>query len=398
VASGSHVRKRRRLSVRGAFISAAAVAVVGGVLGLAGATYASNHGHHSQSLDSPGPPPPTTVPSVPLTLISASPASGATDVASNTVISLHFSAPLAPADADPVITPPLAGSWATSGSTMTFTPEGGWFPYSAVKVTLPAGLAGGAGTHTTPLAAPVSTTFTIAPGSTLRLQQLLAELGYLPLTFTPAGAAPGQPAVDTNSTVASEVSPLPVAGTFTWRFPNTPYSLRSQWAQGEDNVVDRGAIMAFESNEGLATDGVAGPQVWRALLTAAAQRQVSKQPYNYLMVSENLPETLQVWSDGSIIASSLANTGIPEAPTALGTYPVYARYASTTMSGYNPDGSYYSDPGVLWVAYFNGGDAVHQFPRPGYGYPQSLGCVELPSTTAETIWGMDPIGTLVTVS
>ena len=53
---------------------------------------------------------------------------------------------------------------------------------------------------------------------------------------------------------------------------------------------------------------------------------------------------------------------------------------------FNPDGSRYSDPGVRWVAYFNGGDAVHQFPRPGYGYPQSLGCVELPSSTAESIW------------
>jgi len=49
------------------------------------------------------------------------------------------------------------------------------------------------------------------------------------------------------------------------------------------------------------------------------------------------------------------------------------------------------------VAYFNGGDAVHQFPRPGYGWPQSLGCVELPSSTAENIWGTDPIGTLVSV-
>jgi peptidoglycan hydrolase-like protein with peptidoglycan-binding domain len=231
-------------------------------------------------------------------------------------------------------------------------------------------------------------TFTVAPGSTLRLQQLLAQLGYLPLAFTPSSA----------STTAAAVSTSPVAGTFSWRYASTPASLGDLWAEGQDNVIDRGAVVAFEAAHGLATDGSAGPEVWRALVTAAAQHQVDTQPYNYLLVSESEPESLEVWSDGQIVASSAANTGIAAAPTAQGTFPVYARYQSTTMSGVNPDGSHYSDPGVRWVAYFNGGDAVHEFPRPGYGWPQSLGCVELPSSTAETIWGLDPIGTLVTVA
>jgi hypothetical protein len=50
--------------------------------------------------------------------------------------------------------------------------------------------------------------------------------------------------------------------------------------------------------------------------------------------------------------------------------------------GHNPDGSYYDDP-VHWINYFNGGDAVHGFVRGCYGWPQSLGCVELPVSTAE---------------
>ncbi len=53
------------------------------------------------------------------------------------------------------------------------------------------------------------------------------------------------------------------------------------------------------------------------------------------------------------------------------------------MSGYNPDGSYYSDPGIPWVSYFNGGDALHGYIRGAYGYPQSLGCVEMPYNEAE---------------
>ncbi|HSR86446.1 MAG TPA: hypothetical protein VLM11_19910 [Streptosporangiaceae bacterium] len=38
---------------------------------------------------------------------------------------------------------------------------------------------------------------------------------------------------------------------------------------------------------------------------------------------------------------------------------------------------HYADP-VSFVSYFNGGDAVHYFPRGSYGSEQSLGCVELP--------------------
>jgi hypothetical protein len=67
------------------------------------------------------------------------------------------------------------------------------------------------------------------------------------------------------------------------------------------------------------------------------------------------------------------------------------------MSGTNPDGSKYSDPGVKWVNYFSGGSAVHGFPRASYGSPQSVGCLELPIPTAERVFGMVDYGTLVNV-
>ena len=37
-------------------------------------------------------------------------------------------------------------------------------------------------------------------------------------------------------------------------------------------------------------------------------------------------------------------------PTELGTYPVYERFLSTTMTGTNPDGTHYSDPDIPWVS------------------------------------------------
>ncbi len=75
---------------------------------------------------------------------------------------------------------------------------------------------------------------------------------------------------------------------------------------------------------------------------------------------------------------------------------MYLRYYFQVMNGTNPDGSKYSDP-VYFVSYFNGGDAVHYFPRGTYGWPQSLGCVELPYTAAEHAYPYLTYGSLVTV-
>jgi lipoprotein-anchoring transpeptidase ErfK/SrfK len=156
--------------------------------------------------------------------------------------------------------------------------------------------------------------------------------------------------------------------------------------------------MHFEATSNLATDGLVEPQVWQALTHAIAKRALDPVRYDYLMVSEDLPEVLVVWQNGREVYSSPANTGVPGATTATGTFPVYARFSATTMVGTDPDGYHYDVTGVPWVAYFNGGDAVHGYWRYAYGYPQSNGCVELPVDNAQVVWGMDPIGTLVTVS
>jgi lipoprotein-anchoring transpeptidase ErfK/SrfK len=91
------------------------------------------------------------------------------------------------------------------------------------------------------------------------------------------------------------------------------------------------------------------------------------------------------------------NTGAPGADTADGTYPVFEHVTSSEMKGTNPDGSTYDDPNVPWASYFNGGDALHGFPRASYGTPQSNGCVEMAISDAAQVWPLTPIGTLVTV-
>ena len=308
-------------------------------------------------------------------------------------LTLTFSEPFADVlgSALPRISPTTTGRWLRlDAHTLAFQPSGLGFGLGAVvQIDLPrgvhlAGLPGATLTRTLRRQVP--------QGSTLRLEQLLAQLGYLPLDWQPSGPGPTSLAGQLTAAVS------PPAGRFSWRYPQLRNLLGSLWQPGQGSVLVRGAVMAFESDQGLASDGSAGPQVWADLLRAAVQHQVDRQPYDYLEVSEAGTEALSVWRDGRVVYTTPCNTGIAAAPTTPGIYPVYARYLSTTMSGTNPDGTPYHDPGIPYVAYFNGGDAVHGFRRAQYGFPQSLGCVELPYSAAAVVFNYDSIGTLVGVS
>lgn len=332
-------------------------------------------------------PPAPTIP--PLTVASSSPTVGQSDVPVTSSLTVHFAEAVSAPAAWPTFSPGVQGTWAqTDGSTFTFTPAYGFPPGAHETLTIPAGAGGVTADTGASLATPYTLSFTVAPMSVLRTQELLAQLGYLPLSFTPSSSAP----------VPADQVALDQPGTFAWRWPNLPAVLTSQWSQGQDNVITKGAIMSFESQHQLAVDGVAGPQVWAGLLGAAAFGQLD--PYghwDWVDVTTALPETVTVWRDGAVVYQTPANTGVAGAPTALGTFPVYERFQSTTMTGTNPDGSHYSDPGVPWVSYFNGGDALHGFVRASYGFPQSDGCVEMPPANAAVVWPLTPIGTLVTV-
>jgi peptidoglycan hydrolase-like protein with peptidoglycan-binding domain len=322
---------------------------------------------------------------VPLRLVSISPEEGTPDVDGTAAIVVTYNQPLPAAMPLPSLKPAIAGTWRRTGYAAVFRPAAGYPAGTRVTVTA----AGQGGTT----ARSISSSFSTGAYSTLRLQQVLAQLGYLPLGWTPAAGAT-RPAAALGAQLSAAYAPP--AGSFAWE-GGYPSQLRSFWAQGSANTLDRGAIMGFEADHGLPADGVAGPAVWKALLAAGAADQRNTHGYSYAITSESLPETLTIWHDGREVFSSPANTGISAAPTATGTYPVYEKLPFQIMSGTNPDGSHYSDP-VQWVSYFNGGDAVHYFDRGSYGWPQSLGCVELPLSAAKDAYPYLPYGTLVTVT
>jgi peptidoglycan hydrolase-like protein with peptidoglycan-binding domain len=342
-------------------------------------------------------------PVAPLKLVSVTPAGGARSANGADPITVKFSAALSPHTPLPKLSPSVAGSWQVSGDSATFTPTSGYVADTTVTVKVPGGADGmlaAAGSANT-LKKTTTDSFTTGSYSTLRLQELLAQLGYLPLNWTPADSATGTIAdSDTRAQLAAAYDAP--AGSFAFQ-SGYPRTLTSQWSAGSDNVLVDGAVRAFENNQGITMDGDAGPQVWAALLKAVAKDQTNPSGYSYALATQgSTNESLQVWHDGRRVIDTPANTGIAASPTEDGTFPVYLKYTVTQMQGLNPDGTKYDDT-VYWASYFNGGDAVHAFPRGSYGWYQSLGCVELPYNgsgpgVAESAWNYLSYGSLVTVT
>lgn len=338
----------------------------------------------------------------PLTIVSVSPSNGDHHANGGAPIKVVFSAPLAANSPMPTLSPHISGTWHVAGDAAVFAPSTGYQPKTKVTISIPGGATGVAAQGATQqsttsnygyLASSARETFTTGSYSTLRLQELLAQLGYLPLSWSASSASGNISPSNSSAQVAAAYSAP--QGAFTWN-SGYPSKLRQFWKQGSDSLIDQGAIRAFENDHELTMDGYAGSTVWKDLLSAVAKGQHNKHGYTYALASKGSPETLTIWHNGRQVFKNLANTGIPAAPTADGTFPVYLRYYSQIMKGTNPDGSKYADQ-VYYVAYFNGGDAVHYFDRATYGWPQSLGCVELPWDAAKKAWPYLTYGSLVTV-
>jgi lipoprotein-anchoring transpeptidase ErfK/SrfK len=344
-----------------------------------GSTSAPNTSSRSSSSRSP-----TTS----FALEATNPAPGAQNVAPNTTISVTFSAPVSLRQATPRLTPDIGGKWVqTSPTTLSYALDSPLIPSTQEVLTIPGGSSGVHATSGATLAASRTVTFNVAAGDTLRLQQLLAGLNYLPVGFTPTGPAPSKADLAQDQT-----------GTFSWRWPGLPTELTSQWTQGTPNMITKAAVEAFETQNGIGVDGIAGPAVWTALINDTINDKPDATPYVYVLVNKTLPQNLTLWNNGAAQYVGIpVNTGAPGADTVDGTYAVFEHVRYSEMKGTNPDGTTYDDPNVPYASYFNGGDALHGFIRATYGSPQSNGCVEMPYADAALVWPLTPIGTLVTV-
>jgi hypothetical protein len=302
---------------------------------------------------------------------------------------VRLSAAPAPNSPAPALSPIVAGMWKAVGASETFVPKSTLEPCSTYTLTVWAGT--DALGHP-PLGKARRLHLSVACPGLQALQQALSRLSYLPYSVDAShGRNSGDKAESRAEAAGYAFSPP--AARLTANVPDAP-GLR----YGTLDATTRGAVMVFQAAHGQSPTGEPDSSMWASLIAAETLGHGDPVPYTFVTVSESIPETLEVHRGRHVALSTPANTGVAGATTELGTFPIYARYVSTTMTGTNPDGSHYSDPGVPWVNYFNGGDAVHGFPRASYGTPQSNGCVELPIGTAGQVYPLLTIGDLVVVS
>jgi lipoprotein-anchoring transpeptidase ErfK/SrfK len=330
-----------------------------------------------------------------LRVLSISPGNSADPVTAVNPVRVVFSAPLAPNSPMPTFSPAVAGHWQAAGRSIVFTPAAPFQLSTEVTLQIPAGPAGLRSVTGARLAGPVTTVFQAGGRSTLRMEQLLSQLGYLPMTWTPQDAGMAD-AVAASFTKGRTAHDTPATGMLTWQ-SGYPTALTSQWQPGQPGVILSGALMAFQMNQGLPMTGTVYSGMWSHLLNAAAENEYNGNGYSYALVSKTLPQTITVWHNGRVVVHGLANTGAADTPTPDGTFPVYLRRPAQVMRGLMPNGAPYADP-VQFVSFFNGDYAVHSMDRASFGSAQSLGCVELPLSEAQQVWPYLTYGTLVTVT
>ena len=104
-------------------------------------------------------------------------------------------------------------------------------------------------------------------------------------------------------------------------------------------------------------------------------------------------QRLTAYEGNTPVRSTLVSTGLPRTPTLTGKFYIYAKYASSSMSG--PD-YYFSN--VPHAMYYDRGYALHgTYWHANFGTPMSHGCINLPTTEAQWLYSWSSVGTLVNI-
>jgi peptidoglycan hydrolase-like protein with peptidoglycan-binding domain len=304
-------------------------------------------------------------------------------------LKVTLSAPPAPSSPQPTLRPAVAGSWSIVGNAEVFTPVSTLEPCSTYTLTVWANTVATAHSR---VGRRQTIGLHVACPPIAGLQQALAHLGYLGANFHPVYIFHSPRGPETRREAALHAFHPPRGALVPDPSDAPPVET------GQLDETTRGALAVYQSDRGLEPTGEPDYATWASLLAAETADRRDPRPYTWVTVSESIPETLEVHRGHHIAMSTPANTGVPGAETPQGIFPIFSRFVSTTMSGTDVDGTKYVVPDVPWVNYFNGGDAVHGYPRASYGSPQSNGCVELPIEAAHTVFGMLGIGDIVEVT
>jgi hypothetical protein len=326
-----------------------------------------------------------TAPPVPTRLL----ALPSRDIANGTApLTVELSGVPAPSSPQPALEPAVAGTWSVVGDAEVFKPVSTLEPCSSYTLTVWAQTQANGAAQ---LGKRQTIGLNVACPPLAGLQQALARLGYLGASFHSLYDVKLPSRRETRAEAALHAYHPPRGALVPNPSDAPPVDM------GHLDATTRGALTVYQDDHDLEATGEPDRDTWASLLSAETDYRRDPIGYTWVSVTESLPETLEVHEGDRVVFTTPANTGVPGAETEQGIFPIYSRLLSTTMTGTDVDGTKYSVPDVPWVNYFNGGDAVHGYPRESYGFPQSNGCVELPIEAAHTVFGMLALGDIVWV-
>lgn len=156
---------------------------------------------------------------------------------------------------------------------------------------------------------------------------------------------------------------------------------------GSYGFTTQQAVLAFQKAEGLARDGIAGPETRRRLESAG--RPTARSDSGDLIEVDLTRQLVLVVSGGEVVHALNTSTGKPGTPTPAGRFTINRQI----------DGWREAPLGTLYrPKYFNGGIALHGYPSVP-AYPASHGCTRLSNAATDMLWasGRAEIGTPVWV-
>jgi peptidoglycan hydrolase-like protein with peptidoglycan-binding domain len=162
------------------------------------------------------------------------------------------------------------------------------------------------------------------------------------------------------------------------------------WLGGADGTyghTTQQAVMAFQKNEGLGRDGVAGEETLARL--PGATRPTGRSTAGNVIEVDLQRQLMLIIQDGQVVHALNTSSGAPGWSTPPGEFTIDREI----------DGWRHAELGTLYrPKYFNGGIALHgsgSIP----GQPASHGCTRLSNAAVDMLWssGLAEIGTKVLV-
>jgi lipoprotein-anchoring transpeptidase ErfK/SrfK len=193
----------------------------------------------------------------------------------------------------------------------------------------------------------------------------------------------------TTATVSTAKPVVPIAKTQT-QLIGLGY-LPADAATGSNDYRTQQAVLAFQGWEGLARDGVAGPNT-NSRLAAASRPAPSGSGQGRRIEIHRFKGVVLLIDSGRVIRAIHTSTGAggdsPDTGTPPGSFRIYRKEIRS-----------WSVPFKTWLpyaAYWDRGWALHEYSDVP-SRPASHGCARLPKPEAKAVYDFAPIGTPVTV-